>query len=62
MKKTLLIIFTFKYPFEPPTEQFLDDELRFLAEEDADILLVPSAREKKNVLYTFSGTRDNISV
>ena len=32
MKKTLLIIFTFKYPFEPPTEQFLDDELRFLAE------------------------------
>lgn len=62
MKKTLLIIFTFKYPFEPPTEQFLDDELRFLAEEDADILLVPSAREKKNVLYAFPGTRDNISV
>ena len=62
MKKTLLIIFTFKYPFEPPTEQFLDDELRFLAEEDMDILLVPSAREKKDAKYAFPETRENISV
>ena len=62
MKKDLLIIFTFKYPFEPPTEQFLDDELRFLAEEDVDILLVPSAREKNKTAYTFPGTRNNISV
>ena len=62
MKKDLLIIFTFKYPFEPPTEQFLDDELRFLAEEDVDILLVPSAREKNKAEYVFPGTRKNISV
>lgn len=62
MKKDLIIIFTYKYPFQPPTEQFLDDELRFLAEEDADILLVPSAREKKDALYPFPGTKTNISV
>ena len=62
MKKNLIIIFTYKYPFQPPTEQFLDDELRFLAEEDADILLVPSAREKKDALYPFPATKSNISV
>ena len=62
MKKDLVIIFTFKYPFEPPTEQFLDDELRFLAEEDADILLVPSARERKDAMYAFPGSRPDISV
>ena len=62
MKKDLLIIFTFKYPFEPPTEQFLDDELRFLACEDLDILLVPYAREKKDAMYAFPGTQTNISV
>ena len=62
MKKDLLIIFTFKYPFEPPTEQFLDDELRFLADEDLDILLVPSARERKDSPYPFPGTKPNISV
>ena len=62
MKKDLLIIFTFKYPYEPPTEQFLDDELHFLAEKDVDILLVPSAREKNKSMYAFPGTRKNISV
>ena len=62
MKKDLIIIFTYKYPFQPPTEQFLDDELRFLAEKEADILLVPSAREKKDALYPFPGTKSNISV
>lgn len=62
MKHDLLIIFTFKYPFEPPTEQFLDDELRFLADKDLDILLVPSARERKDALYPFPGTKTNISV
>jgi glycosyltransferase involved in cell wall biosynthesis len=62
MKKNLIVIFTFKYPFEPPTEQFLDDELHFLAEEDADILLVPSAREKKDALYPFPGAMANVSV
>ena len=38
-KKTLLIIFTYKYPFEPPTEQFLDDELPYLLKEDIDVLV-----------------------
>ena len=62
MKKDLIVIFTFKYPFQPPTEQFLDDELHFLAEEDMDILLVPYAREKKETKYAFPETRENISV
>ena len=62
MKKDLLIIFTFKYPFQPPTEQFLDDELHFLAEENTDILLVPYARERKEAVYPFPDTKTNISV
>ena len=62
MKKDLIIIFTYKYPFQPPTEQFLDDELHFVAGEDADILLVPSARERKDTQYAFPGTQPNISV
>jgi glycosyltransferase involved in cell wall biosynthesis len=62
MKKDLIIIFTFKYPFEPPTEQFLDDEMRFLAEEDADILLVPSARKRDAAMYEFPGSRPEVSV
>jgi glycosyltransferase involved in cell wall biosynthesis len=62
MKKDLIIIFTFKYPFEPPTEQFLDDEMRFLAEENADILLVPSARGRNGTMYAFPGSRQNVAV
>ena len=62
MKRDLIVIFTFKYPFQPPTEQFLDDELHFLAEENADILLVPYARERADARYEFPGTKTNISV
>ena len=62
MKRDLIVIFTFKYPFQPPTEQFLDDELHFLAEENADILLVPYARERADAKYEFPGTKTNISV
>lgn len=41
--KTLLVIFTYKYPYEPPTEQFLHMEVPYLNEKGADILFVPCA-------------------
>lgn len=50
-QKTLLIIFSYKYPFEPPVEQFLDDEMHYLANEDVDILLMPISREFSDKRY-----------
>jgi glycosyltransferase involved in cell wall biosynthesis len=61
-RKTLLLIFTYKYPFEPPTEQFLDDEIRYLDREDIDILFVPNAREKKSEMYPFTVGRGNVHI
>ena len=53
--KTLLVIFTYKYPYEPPTEQFLHMEVPYLKEKDVDILFVPCAaslsRENKYDTY-----------
>lgn len=42
--KTLLILFSYKYPYEPPTEQFLHTELPYLMKENTDIEIVPYAR------------------
>ena len=42
--KKLLIVLCYKYPYEPPTEQFLDMELRYFFELDVDIVFVPVAR------------------
>lgn len=61
-RKTLLIIFTYKYPFEPPTEQFLDDEIYFLNRKDVDILLVPNARSKAETVYPFVQGKGNICI
>ncbi len=41
--KTLIIVFTYKYPFAPPTEQFLHVELPYLKKENVDIEIVPYA-------------------
>jgi len=61
-KKTLLIIFTYKYPFEPPTEQFLDDELPYLLKEDIDVLFVPTSRSKSDVQYPIVNGNKALSI
>ena len=43
--RKLLIVFCYKYPYEPPTEQFLHVELRYDALEASDIWLLPYARD-----------------
>ena len=43
--KTLIVVFTYKYPFAPPTEQFLHAELPYLKQECVDIDVVPYASE-----------------
>lgn len=42
--KKLIIIFTYKFPFEPPTEQFLLDEVITFDKFDWDVIIVPTAR------------------
>ena len=42
--KKLLIVLCYKYPYEPPTEQFLDMEIQYFLELDVDIVFVPVAR------------------
>jgi colanic acid/amylovoran biosynthesis glycosyltransferase len=39
-----LFLFTFKYPYEPPTEQFLNDEIPFL-EAKSDFHVVPCSQK-----------------
>ncbi len=41
--KTLLMVLSYKYPYEPPTEQFLHAELPYHKSDDTDILIVPYA-------------------
>ena len=41
--KTLLMVLSYKYPYEPPTEQFLHAELPYHENDDTDILIVPYA-------------------
>lgn len=43
--KDLLILFCYKFPYEPPTEQFLSDELPYHVSENRDIWLVPYANQ-----------------
>ena len=62
MRNTLLIVFTYKYPFEPPVEQFLDDEMKYLVKEDVDILLVPISRENNGKYYPLIQEEDKINV
>lgn len=50
--KKLIVIFTYKYPFSPPTEQFLDMELPYLKNPHVDVLIIPVSREiKTNQMY-----------
>lgn len=44
MDRELLIVFTYRYPYNPPIEQFLDMELPYLKSDNRDILLVPLSR------------------
>lgn len=60
--KTLLIVFSYKYPYDPPVEQFLDDEIRYLAKEDIDILLVPVSRDKFTTQYEFVQNSEHICI
>ena len=60
-KETLLVIFTYTYPYEPPIEQFLDDEIQFLEKEDLDILLVPVSREIKDNEYPIAQSSEKIT-
>ena len=61
-KETLLIIFTYKYPYDPPVEQFLDDEMKYLSQENVDILLVPISRDNSGLKYKTVETKENISI
>lgn len=50
--KTLIIVFTYKYPYEPPTEQFLDTEIPYIQKNECDIYFVPTCRKlNKNIRY-----------
>ena len=61
--KTLLMIYTYKYPYSPPVEQFLNMEIPYLDDDDTDIVLIPNARDiDKNVAYFNVDERENISV
>lgn len=58
MKSNLVVIFTYKYPYEPPTEQFLDMELQYLLENDVDIIFIPVARTiNENKTYEIIGNK-----
>lgn len=59
--KKLLIIFTFKYPYSPPTEQFLDDEMQFIAQQECDVMLVPVSSNIGNEKYSSDGIK-NVTV
>lgn len=52
--KKLLIIFSYKYPFSPPVEQFLHMEMPYHSSEDTDIWFVPYARDCSNEKYDIS--------
>ena len=45
MKKRLVVLVTYKYPYEPPTEQFLEKEIEFWKHENVDVVFCPIARE-----------------
>lgn len=44
--KTLFVVFSYKYPYEPPTEQFLHMEMPYLDCDNVDICIVPYARNR----------------
>lgn len=46
MNKTLLCVFTYKYPYSPPVEQFLDAEASYFNEFFKTILIVPTSKLK----------------
>ncbi|PWM98408.1 MAG: hypothetical protein DBX37_06945 [Massilioclostridium sp.] len=55
MEKELIIVFTYRYPYNPPTEQFFDIEMEYWLREEVDIVIVPIARD-----YNISNTYDRI--
>lgn len=59
--KRLLIVFSYKYPFSPPVEQFLHMEMPFHSNENTDIWFVPYARDCSTEKYDISGIR-NVSI
>lgn len=61
-EKTLLIILTYKYPYDPPIEQFLDDEIYYLNNDKTDILIVPNSRRKGKITYPFIEGRNNVHI
>lgn len=42
--KKLIVIFSYKFPFEPPTEQFLLEEVKSFMNDDWEIILIPTSR------------------
>lgn len=62
--KRLLIIFSYKYPFSPPVEQFLHMEMPYHSNENTDIWFVPYARDcsaEKTEKYDISYIK-NVSI
>ena len=53
--KTLIIIFSYKYPYEPPTEQFLNEEMPYWVNKDSHLLVCPLSRyiSKNKIFDTF---------
>lgn len=56
--KKLLIIFSYKYPFSPPVEQFLHMEISYHSNENTDIWLVPYARDHSIEHYNLSSIKN----
>ncbi len=59
--KRLLIIFSYKYPFSPPVEQFLHMEMPYHSDNDTEIWLVPYARDCSSEQYDISKV-ENVSI
>lgn len=62
--KDLLILFSYKFPYEPPTEQFLSDELPYHVSENRDVWIVPYANliDTSVIRENQALRRDNIIV
>lgn len=59
--RRLLIVFSYKYPFSPPVEQFLHMEMPYHSHENTDIWLVPYARDYSVEKYDISKL-ENVSI
>lgn len=59
--RRLLIVFSYKYPFSPPVEQFLHMEMPYHCDENTDIWFLPYARDYSTEKYNISELK-NVTV